>query len=169
MSHEPPLSRGEGVRYGLGALAMFLAFVIFLVITLNSLFTLSIPLPATFYTNRALWVGAALVLVFVAWVLQTPSTPAFRRWAPTRPGRRFQELRVYGRNGCHLCDEAVDLLEKYHRWLPPFELVNIDDDPKLVERFNEQVPVIECDGKIRFRGRVNEPLLRRLIEGTPPV
>ena len=77
-------------------------------------------------------------------------------------------LTIYSRPGCHLCDEAVDLLEKYRRWLPPFELVNIDEDPQLVERFNEQVPVVECDGRIRFRGKVNEVLLRRLIEGTPP-
>ena len=33
-----------------------------------------------------------------------------------------------------------------------------------VERFNTCVPVVEIDGKIRFRGRVNKILLRRIVK-----
>jgi hypothetical protein len=46
--------------------------------------------------------------------------------------------------------------------------VDIDRDPELVARFSTCVPVVELDGKVRFRGRVNEVLLRRLIAATPP-
>ena len=42
-------------------------------------------------------------------------------------------------------------------------LVDIDADPALREQFNECVPVVEIDGKIRFRGRVDPVLLRRLL------
>jgi hypothetical protein len=44
-------------------------------------------------------------------------------------------------------------------------LVDIDADPALHERYTDCVPVVEIDGKERFRGRVNEVLLKRLLAG----
>jgi glutaredoxin len=67
---------------------------------------------------------------------------------------------LYSRDGCHLCEVAEQMLVE--RGLRP-EIINIDDDPSLVERFNTCVPVVEIDGKIRFRGRVDAVLLRRLL------
>jgi glutaredoxin len=67
---------------------------------------------------------------------------------------------LYTRRGCHLCDEALALLQRHG--LQP-SLVDIDADPVLCERYNECVPVVEIDGRERFRGRVNEVLLRRLL------
>lgn len=72
------------------------------------------------------------------------------------------QVTVYTRVGCHLCDEAKELLERYG--LEP-ELVDIDADPQLRERYTTCVPVVVIDGKERFRGRVNEVLLRRLLSG----
>ena len=40
---------------------------------------------------------------------------------------------------------------------------HFDDDPELVERFNTCVPVVEIDGVVRFRGRVDGRLLRRFL------
>lgn len=90
-------------------------------------------------------------------------------WTPSVPGQRFRAIVVYSREECPLCDEAADLLARYQSWLPPPVVVDIDADPELRKQFGESVPVIECDGRIRFRGIVNELLLRRLIEGTPPL
>jgi hypothetical protein len=168
MTTEPQLTRSESVRFGLGAMAMLLSFLMFTLIVLDALFTLPIQLPASFYQNRALWIGGAMALIVAAWILQTSPSVTVKRWSPSRPGRRFRALRIYGRNGCHLCDDAVDILEKYRAWLPVIELVDIDDDPALVEKFAEQIPVVELDGRVRFRGRISELLLRRLLEGTPP-
>lgn len=67
---------------------------------------------------------------------------------------------VYTREGCHLCDDAIALL-RLHGQEPT--LVDIDANPELRERYNLCVPVVEIDGKERFRGRVNEMLLTRLI------
>jgi glutaredoxin len=67
---------------------------------------------------------------------------------------------LYTRAGCHLCDDAQALLEAHG--LSP-QLVDVDADEVLRERFNECVPVVEIDGKIRFRGRVDPVLLRRLL------
>jgi glutaredoxin len=67
---------------------------------------------------------------------------------------------LYTRAGCHLCDEALALLNRHG--LAP-RLVDIDSHPALRERYNECVPVVEIDGKERFRGKVNEVLLARLL------
>ncbi|MBI3462958.1 MAG: glutaredoxin family protein [Planctomycetes bacterium] len=72
------------------------------------------------------------------------------------------EVRLYTRQGCHLCDEAEALLVR-HGLLP--QEIDIDADPQLLERYNTCVPVVEIDGKERFRGRVDEVLLRRLLRG----
>lgn len=67
---------------------------------------------------------------------------------------------LYTRAGCHLCEDAEKLLRRYG--LIP-KLVDIDTDPELTNRYNLTIPVVEIDGKERFRGVVNEVLLRRLL------
>ena len=70
------------------------------------------------------------------------------------------EVILYTRVGCHLCEEALTILRKYG--LEP-ALVDIDHHPDKLVLYNECVPVVEIDGKVYFRGRVNEVLLRRLL------
>jgi glutaredoxin len=70
------------------------------------------------------------------------------------------KVTLYTRKGCRLCDEAYSILAR-HQLIP--EEIDIDSDSVLRERFTDCVPVVEIDGRIRFRGRVNEVLLRRLI------
>jgi glutaredoxin len=71
------------------------------------------------------------------------------------------EVVLYTRSGCHLCDQAKSLLESYGLWI---RIVDIDLDPQLAERYGQCVPVVVIDGRERFRGRVDEVLLRRLLE-----
>jgi glutaredoxin len=70
------------------------------------------------------------------------------------------EVVVYTREGCHLCDDAMSLLARHGL---TFRSVDIDQDPQLRQLYNECVPVVVIDGKERFRGRVDELLLRRLL------
>lgn len=70
------------------------------------------------------------------------------------------EVILYTRPGCHLCDDAQQLLESYG--LEP-RLVNIDTDPALQQAYGLTIPVVVIDGVERFRGRVDEILLRRLL------
>ena len=67
---------------------------------------------------------------------------------------------LYTRDGCHLCEDAERILNEHG--LEP-SLIDIDAVPGLRQRFDMCVPVVEIDGKIRFRGRVNAMLLRRLL------
>jgi glutaredoxin len=69
---------------------------------------------------------------------------------------------LYTRDGCHLCDDAAVMLVQHG--LRP-EIVDIDTDAALHDRFDTCVPVVEIDGKIRFRGRVSRVLLKRLLRG----
>ena len=102
------------------------------------------------------------------WLLWNRSH-AHTSWVPKFPGKRFRSVVLYTRDGCHLCDEAADVLARYRRWLPPVTEVDIDLDPELKLRLDQEIPVVQIDGQTRFKGNVNETLLRRLIEGTPPL
>jgi hypothetical protein len=108
----------------------------------------------------ALIVGCRLI-----WRSEHARTP----WAPRTPGQRFHSLVLYTRKNCGLCDEASELLARYRDYLPPVVEADIDEDARLLEQFHTCVPVVQLDDKVRFRGRVSEVLLRRLIDGTPPV
>jgi glutaredoxin len=69
---------------------------------------------------------------------------------------------LYTRRGCHLCDDAKALLLRHG--LTPQE-IDIDQEPELLQKYDECVPVVVIDGKVRFRGRVDERLLVRLLKG----
>ena len=74
------------------------------------------------------------------------------------------QITLYSRQGCHLCEAAAQVLARHGL---RFDTVDIDADPDLQTRYNECVPVVVIDGKERFRGRVDELLLRRLLAQPP--
>ncbi len=62
----------------------------------------------------------------------------------------------YTRSGCCLCDEAKRVvLEARRRADFDYEEFDIDADPELRRRYNEEVPVIAIDGAKAFKFRVN--------------
>ena len=78
------------------------------------------------------------------------------------------KVELLTRSGCHLCEEARALLESYGLVVEP---IDIDERPDLREQYCDCIPVVRIDGVVRFRGRVNEVLLQRLLrrtEGTGP-
>ena len=74
------------------------------------------------------------------------------------------KVTVYTRRGCHLCDEAKQVVESVRRRTPfDYEEFDIDTDPQLRQLYNEEVPVIAIDGKKAFKYRVSAAeLLKRL-------
>jgi glutaredoxin len=68
---------------------------------------------------------------------------------------------LYGRPGCHLCDDALLVLERV-RAEAPFELrrVNIEDDDALLRAYLERIPVVSFDGEEVYDYRVDEGDLR---------
>ena len=71
------------------------------------------------------------------------------------------ELVLYGREGCCLCDEAREVLERV-RAEHPFELLerNIEDDERLLRAYLERIPVVTLDGEELFELSVDESVLR---------
>jgi glutaredoxin len=72
---------------------------------------------------------------------------------------------LYTRPGCHLCDEAREVILSLHGSTSPFELreIDIESDPELHARYLERIPVIEVDGKQVAELHVDAPTLRRVL------
>jgi glutaredoxin len=162
--HDSPSDR----RHSVGLVALACGIILLFLIVLDSTYSLPWNLPRTWYLHRTLWGALGLGLCAAGWNLQRRGTVDRRSWKPVLPGRRFRTLVVYSRNDCHLCDDAKAVLSEYLEYLPQLQDVDIDSDPELQHRFGETIPVVELDGEVRFRGTVDEILLRRLIEATPP-
>ncbi len=71
------------------------------------------------------------------------------------------KVELYTRQGCHLCDDAYDLLKA--NGLEPMP-IDIDTRPDLLSRYTNCVPVVVINDKVRFRGRIDPRLLTRLLE-----
>jgi glutaredoxin len=74
---------------------------------------------------------------------------------------------LYGKAGCHLCDEAREVVAAV-RERHPFDLeeVDVSTDPELHERYGERIPVLAVDGDELFEFHVDaEELARRLQSG----
>lgn len=122
------------------------------------------------------WSGSpAIVVLICLFLLGTGISTMWRRsvpaprWRPAKKGVRFRKIVVYSKQDCPLCDEAIEFLQEDAQYFAELEVVEITDDPVKYERFREWIPVIEIDGRERFRGRVPPVLWHRLIEGTPPL
>jgi glutaredoxin len=66
-------------------------------------------------------------------------------------------LVLYGRPGCHLCDDARAVLERVGH---PFEEVDIEADEALLARYLERIPVVALDGTELYDFFVDEADLR---------
>jgi glutaredoxin len=72
---------------------------------------------------------------------------------------------VYSRADCHLCAEAVAVLNRLRRELP-FDLreLDIDADEHLQRAYFERIPVVAIDGEELCEYFVDEALLRERLE-----
>lgn len=71
---------------------------------------------------------------------------------------------LYAKAGCHLCDEARDLLEDLASEVE-FELreVDIRGDVALFERYRYRIPVIAIDGREALEGRIGSQELAEAL------
>ena len=75
------------------------------------------------------------------------------------------EVTLYGRPGCHLCEEALEAIGRV-RERTPFTLteVNIETDDELHKRYLERIPVVCVDGEHLSDFEVDEQaLLQRIV------
>ena len=83
--------------------------------------------------------------------------------AEIRPGMK-PRITLYTRAGCCLCDAAKLVLADARRRADfEYEEVDIDLDPELRRRYNDEVPVIAIDGVKAFKYKVNhDEFLKKL-------
>ena len=73
-------------------------------------------------------------------------------------------LTLYSRPGCHLCDEMKAVVDLVAARVPfSLEIINIDDDPALTERYGLEIPVLLVDGRKVAKCRIEEPVLERTL------
>ena len=73
---------------------------------------------------------------------------------------------VYGKPGCHLCEDAVEVVARVCADLgTTYDEVDITTDPELQRRFGEQIPVTFVDGRQHDFWRVDERRLRSALGG----
>ena len=75
------------------------------------------------------------------------------------------EVTLYGKAGCHLCEEAraeIDAVRTRH----PFDLeeVDVSTDPVLHGRYGERIPVVVVAGQEAFEYHVDGAELERLLD-----
>jgi glutaredoxin len=70
-------------------------------------------------------------------------------------------LVLYGRAGCHLCDDARAVLERVGE---PFAEVDIETDDALLAAYLERIPVVAVDGEEVFDFFVDEGALRDRLD-----
>ena len=80
----------------------------------------------------------------------------------------MRRITLIGKPGCHLCDDARAVIERVAReegveW----EELNMLDDPELVARYAEQIPVTLVDGRQHDYWRVDENRLRKALSAAP--
>jgi glutaredoxin len=72
---------------------------------------------------------------------------------------------LYGKPGCHLCEDAraaVEAVRSEH----PFALreVDVSTDPVLNRRYGALIPVVEIDGEEAFHYQVDPAELRERLD-----
>lgn len=74
-------------------------------------------------------------------------------------------LELYSRPGCHLCDSLRVLCERLSGEFPlQLAEVNIETDPGLLARYDQEVPVLFVNGRKAVKYRTTEAALRRLLQ-----
>ena len=139
---------------GLLILAAVLACLIFV----DRCTTINLHLPGVWYRSRSFHLLVCIAIFLAAW------------WAHRCAGRLpddsamvFQSVTVYSKPNCELCDRAIEILDQFADALPAVRVIDISGNAALEQQHGSTVPVVEIDGRVRFRGIVSAELLQRMI------
>ena len=74
---------------------------------------------------------------------------------------------LYGRPGCHLCEDALAVLERVRGRIPfTLQQVDIESDDALFMSYLERIPVVTIDDRERFSLFVDEQALETALTVT---
>ena len=73
---------------------------------------------------------------------------------------------VYGREGCHLCEDALAVVRRVAADLAvEVRTIDIEADPALLRAYMERIPVVAVDGAELYDFFVDEDDLRGRLKG----
>jgi len=75
------------------------------------------------------------------------------------------QIDIYSRPGCHLCDEAKDVIDrvrKRHEFA--VRVINIEENPALESAYGTEIPVVFINGSKAFKYRVDEGELEKKVK-----
>lgn len=84
--------------------------------------------------------------------------------------RTWHHVTLYGKPGCHLCEDARALLDRLgadRRF--QLEEVDITTDPELFRRYDIRIPVILIDGAVELEAPIRESALRQALRCGAPL
>jgi glutaredoxin len=74
-------------------------------------------------------------------------------------------ITLYGKAGCHLCDDARVALDRLLAGRDvELQVIDVSLDPKLYWAYGERVPVVAVDGEELFEFFVEEAALRERLD-----
>ena len=79
------------------------------------------------------------------------------------------ELNVYSRQGCHLCEELIEMLLPIVRGRCDVRVVDIDSDSELQGRYNLRVPVLAAGDIEICEGHLDTARLYAFLRSLEPV
>jgi glutaredoxin len=85
--------------------------------------------------------------------------------ATSRAPRRTLAITLYGKSGCHLCDDADALLSQYReRFNLAVRHVDISTDVLLFREYDVRIPVIVADDGSELSAPIRRRDLERMLE-----
>ena len=79
----------------------------------------------------------------------------------------MKALRIYSRQGCHLCELLIEELLPIIRGRLEAEISDIDTRPEWRERFDVRVPVVEFEGNVISEYPLDRQAVTKLLETLP--
>lgn len=78
-------------------------------------------------------------------------------------------LTLLGKPGCHLCDDAREVIARVLTDHPGVRLQerSIIEDPALLDRYAEEIPVVLIDDRVHTIWRVDADRLRAALREAP--
>jgi hypothetical protein len=74
------------------------------------------------------------------------------------------EVRLYGKPGCHLCEQAEEMVEDLSSEYPlSLQSLDITSDPALFARYRYEIPVILLADGRSLAGRIDRDELREFL------
>jgi glutaredoxin len=74
-------------------------------------------------------------------------------------------ITIYTKPGCHLCDLAKEVIARCRQKIDfTVEVIDISQNPELLERYRNDIPVIRLDGKEIARHVLRERKLLELLQ-----